>query len=108
MVGKSSLVYGRWFTGTLRQMYCKIDELGSSRVSRDQPGSKSNGVLNDSNENHAETRENNIQSNAEMNRIKGMKQHHSRSPPVSLRVDTKVYAGSSGCPTSWYLTTDAF
>ena len=31
--------------------------------------------------------------------INGLKQHHSRVPPVSLRVNAKVNAGGGGCPT---------
>jgi len=56
----------------------------------------------DSNEKPAETGENNMQSRAEMNRINGLKQHHSRVPPVSLRVNAKVNAGGGGCPTWSY------
>lgn len=53
--------------------------LGISPV---QSGSQSNSELKDSNRKPAETLENSIQSRAEMNYIKGLKQHHSRVPPV--------------------------
>ena len=43
-----------------------------------------------------------------MNYIKGLKQHHSRVPPVSLQVHAKAYAGGGGCPTWSYLILDAF
>ena len=108
VAGKFLFVYGRWCTGALRQMYWKIDELSSSRVSPDQSGSQSNSELKDSNGKPAETLENNIQSRAEMNYIKGLKQHHSRVPPVSLQVHAKAYTGGGGCPTWSYLILDAF
>ena len=68
VVSKSFLVYVRWFTGALRQMYCKIDEVSSSWVSPDQSGSQSNGELRDPYGKPTETRENNILSRTEMNR----------------------------------------
>ena len=77
-------------------------------ISPDQSGSQSNSELKDSNGKPAETLENSIQSSAEMNYIKGLKQHHSRVPPVSLQVHAKAYAGGGGCPTWSYLILDAF
>ena len=59
-------------------------------ISPDQSGSQSNSELKDSNGKPAETLENSIQSSAEMNYIKGLKQHHSRVPPVSLQVHAKA------------------
>ena len=50
-----------WKNGALRQIYWKIDELSSSRVSPDQSGSQSNSELKDSNGKPAVTLENNIQ-----------------------------------------------
>jgi len=38
-----------------------------------------------------------MQNKAEMNCLNGLKQHHSRVPPVSLRVNAKVNAGGGGC-----------
>ena len=49
-----------------------------------------------------------MQSRDEMNRISGLKQHHSRAPPVSLQVHAKAYAGGGGCPTWSYLILNAF
>ena len=77
-------------------------------INLDQSGSQSNSELKDSNRKPAETLENSIQSSAEMNCIKGLIQHHSRVPPVSLQVHTKAYAGGGGCPTWSYLILDAF
>ena len=58
-------------------------------INPDQSGSQSNSELKDSNGKPAETLENSIQSSAEINYIKGLKQHHSRVPPVSLHVHAK-------------------
>ena len=77
-------------------------------ISPDQSGSQSNSELKDSNGKPAETLENSIQSSAEMNYIKGLKQHHSRVPPISLQVHAKAYAGDGGCLTWSYLILDAF
>ena len=72
---------------------------GSTRIDMDL-----NPIQNsDSNKKPAETLENSIQSSAEMNYIKGLKQPHSRVPPVSLQVHAKAYAGGGGCPTWSYL-----
>ena len=86
-----------WCNGALRLLYCKIDELSSSRASPDQSGSQSNWEFNDSDGKHAEIRENAIHSRAEMNCICGLIQHYSRVPAVSVWVDTKAFAGSGGC-----------
>ena len=77
-------------------------------ISPDQSRSQSKSELKDSNAKPAENLENNIQSSAEMNYIKGLKQHHSRVPPVSLQVHAKAYAGGGGCPTWSYLILDTF
>ena len=76
-----------------------INELSSSRVGPHQFRSQSNCELKDSIEKPVETGENNMQSRAEINRINGLKQLHSRVPLVSLRVKAKVNAGGIGCPT---------
>ena len=47
-----------------------------------------------------------MQSRAEMNRINGLKQYHSRVSQVSLRVNAKVNAGGGGCPTWSYWILD--
>ena len=77
-------------------------------ISPDQSGSQSNSGLKNSNRKPAETVENHIQSRAEMYYIKGLKQHHSRVPPVSLHVHAKAYAGGGGCQTWSFLILDAF
>ena len=110
-LGKSFLVYGVWCTGALRLLYCKIDELSSSKdgqVNPDQSGSKFIWEFKDSNGKYAEIRKNTIHSRAEMNCIWGLEQHYSRVPSVSLWVDTKQFAGVGGCQTWWYLILDAF
>ena len=106
-LGKSFLAYKGWCNGTLRQIYCKIDKLSLSRVSPHQFGSQSNWELKNWNGKPAETGENNKQSRAEINCINGLRQHHSRTPPVSLRVNAKVNTGSGGCPTWSYWILDA-
>ena len=68
-------------------------------ISPDQSGSQSNSELKDSKGKPAETLENSIQSSAEMNYIKHLKQHHSRVPLVSLQVHAKAYVGGGGRPT---------
>ena len=65
-------------------------------ISPDQSGSQSNSEIKDSNGKPAKTLENNIQIRAEMNYIKGLKQHHSRVPPVSLQVHAKPFTGGGG------------
>ena len=99
VVGKFLFAYGRWCTGALRQMYRNIDDYARLGISPDQSGSQSNSEIKDSNGKPAETLENTIQSSAKMNYIKGLKQHHSRVPPVSLQVHAKAYADGGGCPT---------
>ena len=74
--------YGWWYTGALCQMYCKINELCSFRDSPHQSGSQSFSELKDANRKSAETGENKIQSEVVIKSIKGLKQHHSRMPPV--------------------------
>ena len=99
-LSKSFFVYAEWCTGTLPQIYYKINELSSSRVSQHPFWSQSNWEFKDSSKKTAETGENNMQSRAEMNPIIGLKQHHFQGPPVSLQVNAKLNAGSGGCP-SW-------
>ena len=96
------LVYEEWCTSRLRQIYCKIDELSLSRVSQYQFGSQSNSELKNSNGKPAETGENNQQRSSEIDCINGLRQHYSRTPSVSLRVNAKVSTGSGGCPTWSY------
>ena len=72
------------------------------------PAYKSISELKDLNGKPAQTLENNIQSRAEMNYIKGLKQHHSRVSPVSLQVHAKAYAVGDGCQTWSFLILDAF
>ena len=77
-------------------------------INPDHSGSQSNSDLKYSNGKPSETLENSIQNSAEMNYTKGLKQHHTRVPPVSLQVHAKRYAGGGGCPTWSYLILDAF
>ena len=77
-------------------------------ISPDQSGSQSNTACKNSNRKLAETLENHIQSRVEMYHIKGLKQHHSRVPPVSLQVHAKAYTGGVGCQTWSYLILHAF
>ena len=97
MLGKSFLVYRMWCTGALRFLYCKIDELSSSRVSPDQFGSQSNWEFKDSKGKHSEIWENTIHSRAEMNCIWGLKQHHF----TSLHSSHSMSRYQSACRRWW-------
>ena len=77
-------------------------------ISPDQSGSQSISGLKNSNRKPAETVENHIKIRAKIYYIKGLKQHHSRVPPVSLHVHAKAYAGGGGCQTWSFLILDAF
>ena len=49
-----------------------------------------------------------IAKSAETNCAKGLEQHHSGIPQVSLRVNATAYAGGGGCPRRSYKILDAF
>ena len=49
-----------------------------------------------------------IAKSAETNCAKGLEQHHSGIPQVSLRVNATAYEGGGGCPRRSYKILDAF
>ena len=49
-----------------------------------------------------------IAHSTEKNRAKGLGQHHSGVPPVSLRIDATAHAGGGRCPRRSHKILDAF